>query len=139
MMRTQGGVMGIAGVVGALGVILGAFGAHGLEAQLDADALAVWHTAVLYHLFHAAALLGIAAAPERFWMTRWLRRAAWAWVIGVAVFSGSLYLLALTGVGWLGAITPIGGVAFIIGWVLLWPAGRAASVRRSDATRAEDF
>src|SRR5690606_15854328 len=87
-MKSQGGVLGIAGVLGALGVIFGAFGAHGLESRLDADALEVWHTAVLYHLFHAAALVAIAAAPDRFWSRPWLSRAAWAWVIGVVVFSG---------------------------------------------------
>ena len=126
-MGTQNGVLRAAGVIGALAVILGAFGAHGLESRLDADDLEIWHTAVLYHLFHAAALLAVAAAPERFWTTPWLARVAWAWVVGIAIFSGSLYLLALTGVGWLGAITPIGGVALIVGWALLWPAGRATA------------
>lgn len=135
-MRTQRSMFRAAAVAGALGVMLGAFGAHGLESRLDADALAVWHTAVLYHLFHALALLALAAtAGQRdaaqipgeqvFTRTIWITRAAWAFVIGLVLFSGSLYLLALTGLSWLGAITPLGGMAFIIGWALLWPAARA--------------
>jgi len=108
----------IGGALGALAVIAGAFGAHGLESRLDADLLEVWHTAATYHMYHAIALFafalaGLGGAPSG--LARWACR---AWIAGIAIFSGSLYLLAVTGAKWLGAITPIGGVAFITGWVL---------------------
>jgi uncharacterized membrane protein YgdD (TMEM256/DUF423 family) len=104
----------VAGIVGALGVALGAFGAHGLKQVVtDPHLLDVWETGARYHLVHAAALLGVAAHPGR---PRW---AGWAFVLGVLVFSGSLYTMALTDQRWLGAITPIGGVSFIAGWVML--------------------
>lgn len=115
----------IAALCGASGVALGAFGAHGLE--LPAAALDTWHTAVLYHLLHALALLLVAlwlqlggAAPGGA-----VTFAGWAFVAGVLCFSGSLYLLALGGPRWLGPVTPIGGVAFIVGWLALgWAALR---------------
>jgi len=102
----------IAAILGLTGVALGAFGAHGLKNILATnDTLAVWQTAVLYHLIHAVAALW--AAERRPAIT-------WIWAIGVLIFSGSLYTLALTNIRWLGAITPIGGVLFIIGWALLF-------------------
>ncbi len=95
-------------------VALGAFGAHGLKSLLaDLGTAANWQTAVLYHLVHAIALWAIAAREP------FLRSAWWAFVIGVTVFSGSLYILSVTGARWLGAITPIGGVSLLVGWVLL--------------------
>lgn len=99
---------------GFAAVALGAFGAHALNERLVAnDRLDVWQTAVLYHLVHVVAALAA--------LGRSRAAAAW-WLGGITIFSGSLYLLALTNVGMLGAITPIGGVAFLIGWLLLIPA-----------------
>ncbi len=104
----------ISAIVGFLAVALGAFGAHGLHAVLEKNArLATWETAVLYHLTHAVVLLIIATL-------RPLRAAAfWLMLTGIAIFSGTLYVLALTNVKWLGAITPIGGVCLLAGWIAL--------------------
>jgi uncharacterized membrane protein YgdD (TMEM256/DUF423 family) len=111
-----------AGAIGASGVVLGAFGAHLLRRRLAAAGmLEVWETATHYQLLHAAALLGFAG---------WMRgpdrpagaSAAWVvrlWVAGTALFSGSLYLLALGGPRWLGPVTPLGGLALISGWILV--------------------
>jgi uncharacterized membrane protein YgdD (TMEM256/DUF423 family) len=111
-----------AGVAAALGgataVMLGAFGAHALRASLDEHALATWHTAVEYQFWHVLALLVVAAmASGR--ATASLRAAAIAFALGIGLFSGSLYALALGGPRVLGAITPFGGVAFIAGWIAL--------------------
>ena len=109
----------VAGAVSALlAVAAGAFGAHGLRERLTPDLLAGYETAVRYHLFHALALFGVAWAAGRWGavLTTW---AGWLFLAGTAVFSGSLYLLALTGARWLGAITPAGGVCFLAGWVCL--------------------
>jgi uncharacterized membrane protein YgdD (TMEM256/DUF423 family) len=108
-----------AGIAGALAVLLGAFGAHGLEARVaDPELLAIWETAARYHLAHALALGLVAAHPAR------PRAAGVAFIVGITIFSGSLYLLVLTGARWLGAITPVGGLSLIAGWVLLALAGR---------------
>jgi uncharacterized membrane protein YgdD (TMEM256/DUF423 family) len=101
-------------VIGFLAVALGAFGAHGLQGLLERNArLATWETAVLYHLAHAVVMLVIATLSP-------LRVAAW-WLMlaGVAIFSGTLYVLALTNVKWLGAITPLGGLCLLGGWLAL--------------------
>ena len=98
-----------------LGVLIGAFGAHGLRDRLTPDMLAVFETGVRYLLTHALGLLAVAWAASR-WPNAWTGSAGWLFVAGIVVFSGSLYLLALTGTRWLGAITPIGGVAFLIAW-----------------------
>jgi uncharacterized membrane protein YgdD (TMEM256/DUF423 family) len=100
------------------GVVLGAFGAHALRSRVSAEMLAVWETASRYHLVHALALLATAWAAER-WPGGWTSSAGWLFVAGILVFSGSLYLLAWTGARGLGAITPIGGVCFIAGWISL--------------------
>jgi uncharacterized membrane protein YgdD (TMEM256/DUF423 family) len=103
-----------------LGVAIGAFGAHGLRARLTADLLQTFETGVRYHLYHALALFVVAFALTRWQQTSGLSTAAgWLFVVGIILFSGSLYLLAITGVRWLGAITPLGGVAFIAGWICL--------------------
>ena len=94
-----------------LAVALGAFAAHGLKSRLTPDMLAVFETGVRYHVYHALALLALGAA-------RGPDKAGWCFVAGIAVFSGSLYVLALTGEKRLGMITPIGGLLFIAGWVL---------------------
>jgi len=109
----------LAGLAGFLGVGLGAFGAHGLRSRLSPDMLAVFETAVRYQMYHALALLLTAAAIGRIGDARLLVIAGWFFVAGIVLFSGSLYALALTGVSMLGAITPIGGLAFLIGWACL--------------------
>lgn len=101
----------IAASFGALGVILGAFGAHGLKTHLGAlQSIETWHTASLYHLLHAVVLLYAAGKPLAFRLLAG----------GITVFSGSLYILALTGTKWWGAVTPIGGLLLIAGWIALW-------------------
>ena len=112
-------VLIIAGVLGALAVGLGAFGAHGLEATLTANGrLATYETAVKYQFYHTLALLlvGILMININHEYFSW---AAWSLLIGTIIFSGSLYILSLTNITWLGAITPIGGIALIVGWVFL--------------------
>ncbi len=109
----------MAGVLGALAVILGAFGAHGLRDKLAPEMLAVFEVGVRYHMYHALALLAVSLAPASLWSSPATVAAAWSWVGGILVFSGSLYALTLSGIKWLGAITPIGGVAFIVGWLAL--------------------
>jgi uncharacterized membrane protein YgdD (TMEM256/DUF423 family) len=107
---------------GFLGVALGAFGAHALKARLAPDLLLVWKTAVEYQLYHALALLlvGLLAVQRP---SIAMTNAALCFALGVLVFSGSLYVLALSGLRWLGAITPIGGALFLAGWGLLfWAA-----------------
>ncbi len=105
-------------VSGLLAVALGAFAAHALETRLDADRLATFQTAADYQLVHALALIaaawvGTVGRPVQ------ARAAARAFLLGTLLFCGSLYLLAVTGVGWLGAITPFGGVLFLAGWLML--------------------
>ena len=109
----------------AIAVAAGAFGAHALKTRLPPDLLAVFETGVRYHMFHALGLLAVAWAAGRFpgAAVAW---AGWLMVAGTVLFSGSLYALALTGVRALGAVTPLGGLAFIAGWALLaWAALRA--------------
>ncbi|MFZ6776896.1 DUF423 domain-containing protein [Undibacterium sp. Ji83W] len=106
------------------GVAAGAFGAHGLKQMLSADMLAVWQTAVTYQMVHGLGMLALGIMLQQ-QDNALLRKAAWAMLAGVIIFSGSLYALALTGVRILGAITPIGGVAFLAGWAMLaWAAIR---------------
>jgi uncharacterized membrane protein YgdD (TMEM256/DUF423 family) len=105
-------------MLAALGVGLGAFGAHGLKSVVTAERLAVFETGVRYQMYHALGLLALAWAISR-WPERRLAPAAWLLLFGTVVFSGSLYLLVLTGTGWFGAITPLGGVALIAGWALV--------------------
>ncbi len=112
-------------VSAAIAVAAGAFGAHALRQRLGADALAVWETAARYQMYHALALIAVAWVAGRD-AARSVRVAGVAFVVGTLLFSGSLYLLALTGIRWLGAITPLGGVAFLVGWgCLAWSALRA--------------
>jgi uncharacterized membrane protein YgdD (TMEM256/DUF423 family) len=118
----QTAMLRLAGVLGFVGVALGAFGAHGLRARVGPEMVEVWKTGVLYHLVHTLALFGVALAGERI---AWRKVVAALFVAGIVVFSGSLYLLTLSGTRWLGAITPLGGVAFLGGWAAL-----AASARR---------
>lgn len=114
------------GAVSALiAVAAGAFGAHTLVGRLPADRLAVYETAARYQIYHAFALLAVAWAATQ-WSSRAVSASGWLFVAGTVLFSGSLYALSLTGVRWLGAITPLGGLAFVAGWACLaWAALRA--------------
>lgn len=104
----------LAAVLGLLAVVLGAFGAHGLKDLLGHNGtIAIWEKAVFYHFIHAV-MLFILAERKNVPLLTW-----WSFFAGILIFSGSLYLLAVTNLHWLGAITPIGGVAFIIGWACL--------------------
>ena len=107
---------------GFLSVAAGAFGAHALKARLGADLLAVFETGARYHMYHALALVAVgllSALRPVSTALGLLDAAGWAFLVGVLLFSGSLYALALTGVRGLGAITPLGGLAFLTGWALL--------------------
>ena len=115
----------LAGAFGFLGVAAGAFGAHGLRGRLSDEMLTIWNTAAHYQLVHAVALLGAAWVVDRF-AGRCATAAGWLFAAGIVIFSGSLYLLALTSVRWLGAITPGGGVALLLGWIMLAAAAMAA-------------
>lgn len=110
---------------GFLGVALGAFGAHALKQRLSADMLAVWRTAVEYQFYHALALL-LLGVLARQWPELSLNAAGTCFMFGVLLFSGSLYALALTDVRMLGAITPVGGLLFLVGWLsLAWAISKA--------------
>lgn len=108
-----------AAISGALGVILGAFGAHALKSTLTAAQLQTWQTAVQYQFIHVLALLLCAIIIRQWGASIALSSAAVAFAIGIIFFSGSLYWLALGGPKWLGPITPLGGLAFIVGWLSL--------------------
>lgn len=106
-----------------LAVAFGAFGAHALKSRLDEYALGVFETAVQYHFIHSLALLAVGILALSQPQAALLRSAGWLFLVGMVVFSGSLYCLSLTGIKWLGAITPLGGLAFIAGWACLSVAG----------------
>jgi uncharacterized membrane protein YgdD (TMEM256/DUF423 family) len=107
-------------------VALGAFGAHALRGRLSPAMLDVFETGVRYQMYHALALLAVAGAAAR-WPGAGAAAAGWLFVAGTLLFSGSLYVLTLTGARWLGAVTPLGGAAFILGWLVL--AWRVATAR----------
>lgn len=108
-----------AGALSALlAVAAGAFGAHALRSRLTPDLLAVFETAARYQMYHALALFAVAWATTR-WPVGSVRAAGWLFIAGTIVFSGSLYVLSLTGQRWLGAVTPLGGVLFLAGWLAL--------------------
>jgi uncharacterized membrane protein YgdD (TMEM256/DUF423 family) len=111
----------IGALSGCLGVALGAFGAHALRDRLSPEMLDVFKTGVTYQMYHALALLAVGLLLARLSIdgSVWLNAAGWLFIAGTVLFSGSLYLLSLTGTTWLGAITPLGGVAFLIGWLAL--------------------
>jgi uncharacterized membrane protein YgdD (TMEM256/DUF423 family) len=115
----------VAAIALAAAVIFGAFGAHALKGRLTSDLFAIYETAVQYHFWHALGLLAVALLMLHFPEASLLAWTAWLLIIGLIVFSGSLYALAFTGQRWLGAVTPIGGVAFIAAWLTLaWFAWR---------------
>lgn len=110
--------LALGAVLAGLAVAAGAFGAHGLRGRLTPELLEVFETAARYQMYHALGLLAVAWAAAR-WPSGTVVLAGWLMVAGIVVFSGSLYVLSLTGIRWLGAITPLGGVAFMAGWVAL--------------------
>ena len=105
-------------IAAGLAVILGAFAAHGLESRVEPRMLTNFETGARYQMYHALALLAVGWAAHRFSHPA-VDIAGWAFVAGIILFSGSLYVMALTGARWLGAVTPLGGLAFILGWVAL--------------------
>lgn len=105
-------------VFAALAVMAGAFGAHGLKNKLGPEMMAVFEIAVRYQMYHALGLLAVAFALSRY-PSRFGVAAGWLFCIGIVFFSGSLYMLALSGTLWLGAVTPLGGVMFVLGWLFL--------------------
>ena len=108
----------LGGLNAALAVLFGAFGAHGLKTRLSADMLAVYQTGVHYHLFHALGLLAVGLVALHIPDSASLRWSGWLMLIGIVLFSGSLYALSMSGLHWLGTITPFGGVSFIAAWAL---------------------
>lgn len=111
-------LMFVGALMGAVGVALGAFGAHSLRGLLSPDMLAVFETGVRYQMYHALAILMTAALTSRV-EGRATVVAGWSFAAGILLFSGSLYALALSGITTLGAVTPLGGVAFLVGWTCL--------------------
>ncbi|MGL5075699.1 MAG: DUF423 domain-containing protein [Waterburya sp.] len=112
--------LAIAGVLGGLSVVFGAFATHALKDRLSERALEIWETGTKYQMYHALALVLVALLLSRLATQSFpLIMAGYAFIIGVFLFSGSLYALSLSGIKWLGAITPLGGLAFILGWICL--------------------
>jgi uncharacterized membrane protein YgdD (TMEM256/DUF423 family) len=114
----------VAGAIMFIAVALGAFGAHGLRGRVGPEMIEVWRTAVLYHMVHGLALVAVALAGVA--RIAWARVVAGLFIAGILIFSGSLYLLVITGQRWLGAITPLGGAAFLGGWAALTASARRA-------------
>ena len=119
----------IAAISGALVVILGAFGAHGLKPHLDAYQLSIYEKGVQYQFYHSLALLVAGVLEAQKGGSKWLNYAGWLFLAGIVCFSGSLYLLACRDllsfpVAWAGPVTPLGGVGFIAGWLMLWQGMR---------------
>jgi uncharacterized membrane protein YgdD (TMEM256/DUF423 family) len=108
----------LGGINAALVVMLGAFGVHGLKAKLTAEMLAVYQTGVHYHLFHALGLLAVGLVATQIADSIYLKWSGWLMLVGIILFSGSLYVLSVSGLRWLGAVTPFGGFSFIVAWVL---------------------
>ena len=117
-MRADRSFAAAGAVLGFLAVAAGAFGAHALRDLLSPVQMQVFETAARYQMYHALALLAVAWASSR-WPSSVLRFSGWMFVVGTVLFSGSLYLLAVTGVRWFGAVTPLGGIAFLAGWFAL--------------------
>lgn len=118
----------LGGVFGFLAVAIGAFGAHGLKARLtELGTVETFETAVRYQMFHTVAIFICALLMAQFKQLD-LSTAGYSFAVGIVIFSGSLYVLSVTGIKWLGAITPLGGVAFLLGWVLLiWHSTKLAN------------
>jgi len=111
-------------IMAFLAVALGAFGAHALKSRLTPDMFDIFEVGVRYHMYHALGLLAVAWASSH-WPGSRVNAAGWAFIIGIVIFSGSLYILSIFGIRWLGAVTPVGGLAFLIGWaILVWSVAR---------------
>ena len=124
----------IAAIAGFLAVALGAFGAHGLKSVLSPDMLKVYQTGVQYHLVHTVVLLGLGiwqAFNRDADVGRWLSRAVWLMLVGLLLFSGSLYLMTITGIRPLGIITPFGGTSWLIGWIFVLLAARKLPLQQT--------
>ena len=116
----------IGSILAGCGVAAGAFGAHALKEILDAPMLQVFETATRYVMYHAFGLCVVSWAIDRY-PGQGLEKSAWLFLLGILLFSGSLYVVSLAGIRWVGAVTPIGGLAFMAGWALLgWGVWRAA-------------
>ena len=122
----------LAGFLGLTAVLAGTFGAHALADRVSPDLLPIWETAASYHVYHALALLALAAAGPR--LGRAGRIATWCFFAGSLIFAGTLYALVLTGQRWLGAVTPVGGTVLIVGWISVIVAGLRLPRQRGDAT-----
>lgn len=112
-------IFALGAISGAVSVAFGAFGAHALRSRLPADRLNSLEIAVRYQMFHAIALVAVGLAVPRYASSDLVLASGWLFIVGTILFSGSLYILALTGKRWLGAITPLGGLALISGWLCL--------------------
>lgn len=113
----------VAAVSAFISVAAGAFGAHGLKSRLTPEMLTVFEVGVRYQMYHSFGLFVVSWACERFPSSSTTTTSGWLFIAGIIIFSGSLYLLSITGLKWLGAITPIGGLAFLFGWIMLaWSA-----------------
>ena len=117
----------IGAILGGLAVVAGAFGAHGLRERLDARSLEVFETAAKYQMYHALALMAVGVLAMMGRGGASLAVAGWSFLVGILIFSGTLYGLSISGLRWLGAITPIGGVAMIVGWIALAIAAGGAA------------
>jgi uncharacterized membrane protein YgdD (TMEM256/DUF423 family) len=126
--------LALGSILAGLGVAAGAFGAHALKDILDPPMLQVFETATRYVMYHAFGLCIVSWAIDRYPEQR-LEKSGWLFLIGILLFSGSLYVVSLAGIRWMGAVTPIGGLAFMTGWLLLawgvWRDARARSVNRT--------
>lgn len=119
-----------ASLSGFLAVALGAFGAHALKSVLSSDMFSVYQTAVEYHLIHSVLLFVVSVLMVTHGNLLWLKRSAIAIAWGILLFSGSLYLLTLSGIKLLGMVTPLGGVSLLLGWLMLAAAGREFSIKQ---------
>ncbi len=111
--------IGLGSINAALAVVFGAFGAHALKARISPQMLEVYHTGAQYHFYHALGMLLVGVLATQLQNSDALKLSGFLMLAGIVLFSGSLYLLAITGITWLGAITPLGGLAFIAAWVVL--------------------
>jgi len=111
--------LSIGAVNAALAVMLGAFGAHGLKEKVSAELLDIFQTGVQYHFYHALGILIVGIIAYHLPESGFLKWSGWLMLVGILLFSGSLYLMTFTGARWLGAVTPFGGTAFIAAWILL--------------------
>ena len=118
-MKSPTTILKIASVFMALAVVFGAFGAHAVKDMLTPERFDVYRTSVQYHFYHGIGLLIVGVIAFNI-TNQWIAWSAYSFIAGILIFSGSLYLLTLLDIGWLGAITPIGGIAFILGWIFLF-------------------